>query len=240
MKASITRDKIGNITQVAGFPVHPMANIVPLDENLLSLASSIQETGLLHPVVLYKGKIIDGRRRTLACAELGIVPRTNDIGTDKEFTAKEIYNIVIGESTRRNLTSAQRAIIAAKQTMAGNHKLTGFNDARQYAKSIWDISVNSLNFAKWLVKNFPKYADEIFEKGFVQIGNKKWAGVSGLVKFLKTTKPAKNIAGDDAELQIAFSTTQSHIDYLKAARISKDKIVFVLEQTIKGLSDDTN
>ena len=57
---------------------HPIANIWPLlsDRELQDLVDDIQQYGLLHPVVLYEGKILDGRNRARACELAGVAIKT--------------------------------------------------------------------------------------------------------------------------------------------------------------------
>ena len=47
---------------------HEAANLFPLDEeNLAGLANDIRERGQLVPIETLGGKVLDGRRRWLAC-----------------------------------------------------------------------------------------------------------------------------------------------------------------------------
>lgn len=52
---------------------HKFADIFPMIEGneLEVLKNDIQEHGLLNPIVLYEGKILDGRNRFKACEENG-------------------------------------------------------------------------------------------------------------------------------------------------------------------------
>lgn len=56
--------------------VHPAADLFPmLDESALQeLAADIKTNGLVHPVVLYQGKVLDGRNRLAACKLAGVAP----------------------------------------------------------------------------------------------------------------------------------------------------------------------
>ena len=57
---------------------HSIADIWPVlsDEELQSLADDIEQNGLVHPVVLYEGKILDGRNRARACEMAGVAIKT--------------------------------------------------------------------------------------------------------------------------------------------------------------------
>jgi len=153
--------------------VHTMANIVPLDPKTATLEQSINRTGLLQPIMLYKGKIIDGRRRAISCAKLGISPTVNDIGVEFDRTPKELYEIVLAENTRRSINKGQKAIIAAFQVTRNAHKLMGIPTALEYAKSVWDISPVSYKKAKFIVDKSQTHAAEIFNTGFAEIEGKQ-------------------------------------------------------------------
>ncbi len=59
------------------YEIHPLAHRMPemADTEFNLLKESIQRDGLLQPVVVYEGKILDGRHRYRACRELQIVPQ---------------------------------------------------------------------------------------------------------------------------------------------------------------------
>ena len=97
------------------YPIHPLAAAFPemSEEEFADLKKSIKDHGLRHHIVLLDGQIIDGRNRDAACVELKIPPifRNYDPELDGEvpvaFVADENLN-------RRNLTTSQRAAIAAE------------------------------------------------------------------------------------------------------------------------------
>jgi multidrug efflux pump subunit AcrB len=69
----------------------------------------MRANGLLDPITLCAGQIIDGRNRYRACAMLGVSPRfTVFEGTDEDALA-----FVISKNlARRHLNDAQRAMVA--------------------------------------------------------------------------------------------------------------------------------
>jgi ParB-like chromosome segregation protein Spo0J len=92
---------------------HDAANIVPsmTADEFRELKKDIKERGLIEPIVLFDGKILDGRNRYKACAELGIAPETltldeHDIGGDPAAY------VLSTNLHRRHLTPSQRAMIA--------------------------------------------------------------------------------------------------------------------------------
>jgi N6-adenosine-specific RNA methylase IME4 len=86
---------------------HPAADMFPLLEvkRYAALFDDIQEYGLREPIVLYEGKILDGRNRYRVCRELGIEPRFVDaIGDPYAFVWST-------NGQRRDLVDDQRSLI---------------------------------------------------------------------------------------------------------------------------------
>ena len=94
--------------------IHPFANIFPLldGEPFEQLVQDIEEQGLREPILLYDGKILDGRNRYFACAQLGVEPRfeVSSASCDEEAFRESISRNL----HRRHLTASQRAMIGAE------------------------------------------------------------------------------------------------------------------------------
>jgi N6-adenosine-specific RNA methylase IME4 len=90
---------------------HPIANIFPLIEGaeFNELVTSISENGLREPIVLYEGKILDGRNRWLACLKAGRRPRFEFFEGDDP-----VAFVIDANLRRRHLNESQRAMVAAK------------------------------------------------------------------------------------------------------------------------------
>src|SRR5262249_10585873 len=95
------------------FTFHPVANIFPMmtDEEFEALKADIQQQGLLEPIWLHDGKIIDGRNRYRACCKLGIEPVTRDWNGEGGSLVTFVCSLNLN---RRHLSSSQKAIIAAE------------------------------------------------------------------------------------------------------------------------------
>jgi ParB family chromosome partitioning protein len=92
---------------------HPAANAFPLlsksnPERFHALVQNIRETGLVEPIVLYEGKVLDGRNRLLACKEAGVEPKF------EKFVPNGVGPVqwIVAKNTRRDLTATQRAAAA--------------------------------------------------------------------------------------------------------------------------------
>ena len=94
---------------------HPASRIFPLMEpdDLEELIADIKAHGLLNPVVMHGGQVLDGRNRLLACHEAGIEPTTvewRDVVKDGHVSPVEW--VIAHNLKRRHLTSSQLAVIA--------------------------------------------------------------------------------------------------------------------------------
>lgn len=90
---------------------HPIANAFPLisGDSFAELVSAVRDMGLIEPIVLYEGKILDGRNRYRACIEAGVEPRF------EQYTGNDPFGFVIAMNlARRHLDEAQRAMCAAR------------------------------------------------------------------------------------------------------------------------------
>ena len=90
--------------------VHPVADLFPtLDEaDFEALVANIRALGLLEPIWVKDGAIIDGRNRYGECRSAGVEPRF------REYEGDDLVGFVVATNIhRRHLTESQRADIAA-------------------------------------------------------------------------------------------------------------------------------
>ena len=76
-----------------------------------SLRDDIKAHGLLTPIELCEGKIIDGRHRYRVCKELDIKPEFVDAPINGQTPAEYVWSL---NGARRHLTASQRAAVAAE------------------------------------------------------------------------------------------------------------------------------
>ncbi len=103
----IREDLKGPIPQMEA---HDISSLFPLmsDEELRALTEDIRKNGLLEPIEVYEGKILDGRNRLKACQLAGVEARF----VDWKGAGSPVAYVVSKNLYRRHLTSDQRATIA--------------------------------------------------------------------------------------------------------------------------------
>ena len=94
------------------YDIHEAAKIFPLmpEDELDQLAADIQAHGLLEPIIIHDGKILDGRNRERACMMIGLEPTYKII--EMEGDILPIEYVVSKNLHRRHLSPAQRAAVA--------------------------------------------------------------------------------------------------------------------------------
>jgi hypothetical protein len=91
--------------------VHELAKLFPemSDFDFEELKEDIKENGLLNPITIYEGMILDGAHRARACEELGRTPEAEEF----EGTAADALTFVVSSNVhRRHLTESQKAVIS--------------------------------------------------------------------------------------------------------------------------------
>jgi ParB-like chromosome segregation protein Spo0J len=94
---------------------HPICLLIPsADEyELQDLSDDIRAHGLIDPIVLFEGMILDGRNRSVACERAGVAPRYVQFGGGRE----DALILVISHNLKRrhlNKQSIADALVAAE------------------------------------------------------------------------------------------------------------------------------
>ncbi len=92
--------------------VHPVADLFPpmTEEEFRGLKEDIRQHGQREDIVVWCGQLIDGRHRLRACRELGIKPQIAELMEETD----PVQYALSHNLHRRHLTTAQRAMVAAK------------------------------------------------------------------------------------------------------------------------------
>ena len=99
---------------MATYEFHPFADVWRLftEDEFAKLKADIQAHGMRLPIILYAGKVLDGRNRYRACRELDIPARYE---TAKAKTDAEALALVVSlNEHRRHLTTEERSFIAGR------------------------------------------------------------------------------------------------------------------------------
>jgi len=93
---------------------HPLADVFPAmsQEEFTRLADSIERDGLLDPITLLDGAILDGRHRQRACDERGVEPRYEEWNPACGITPLEW--VIARNLDRRQLTTGQKTALAVE------------------------------------------------------------------------------------------------------------------------------
>ena len=103
----MTERNLGDFIVTEKLEVHPAGMIFPPmdDETYRGFKDSIAKHGLAEPIVLFQGKILDGKERYRACIELGIPVRAREQNnpTILYFGDLDIDGVQIPETFLRSL-----------------------------------------------------------------------------------------------------------------------------------------
>jgi ParB-like chromosome segregation protein Spo0J len=89
---------------------HEAANIFPIDdEHIDALADDIKNNGQAVAIELMDGKVLDGRRRWLACIKADTKPVTREVSVDDPVAHVLSLNL-----HRRHLTPSQASMVGAR------------------------------------------------------------------------------------------------------------------------------
>lgn len=156
---------------------HPLAELFPLmpDSEIRELAEDIKTSGQQHAIVIYEGKILDGRNRYRACNIARVEPKY------AKFPGGDPLKFVLSRNLhRRHLTDAQRAMVAAKiaDLKPGEVKSANWRITQPEAAKTLDVPVRTVQRAKAVMVASPKKAAEVV------------AGTKSLAKAEKEIKEA--------------------------------------------------
>ena len=153
---------------------HPYADLFPMmsDEAIKATADDIAQQGLLVPIIIFEGKILDGRNRRIACKIAGVTP------TYEEYSGNNPLGFVVAHNLHhRHLTESQRAMVAAKLANLENgtnrHILgSSIDEARisqPAAAAMLSVSVPSVTRAKAVVEHGTDELNNLVTTGQVSV-----------------------------------------------------------------------
>lgn len=113
-----TEPKDYNIKEIT---IHPEANATPVmtKEQYDALKLDIERNGQIDPVILFRGKIVDGRHRHRIMSELNH-KTISGVSMPNNSTIAEIKSLAKSKETHRHQTPTQLAIYAYRQMLSHN------------------------------------------------------------------------------------------------------------------------
>jgi len=175
-------------TTKAEYEFHPIANIFPLmtDEEFKAFKEDIRTKTQQEPIILYQGKILDGRNRYNACKALYLAPIT------EEYKGSDPLGYVLSANLhRRHLKESRRATVAASlvTTKLGDNqhiKKEGRPIDLGTAAKMLNVSEKSVKRAKNVLENGVPALVEAVKQGKLR--------VSAVEHFAKSNDQDKLIA----------------------------------------------
>ena len=214
------------------YPIHPAADAFPMIGSgaLTELSQDIRKNGLLEPVKLWQGQILDGRNRSKACEIACVEPRYEEV-----VTSDPVAYVISANIHRRHLTTQQRAAVGAelanmtKQDTLKQNTTDVSNDttekvSTQQAADMMDVSKASVDRAKKRMKDDPA-AHEAAKRG-EKVKAQKKPKAPKYQSWISIIKEAGVISGNPGS---------SSIDELKAEILKHQPAVVF---TSKGVSPD--
>ena len=148
--------------------IHDEALSTPrmLDVQYEALKTDIEQNGQLDPVVIYRGKIVDGRHRFIILNELNIKTITC-FKMPNNSTLSDIKKLVRSKETRRHETATQLAISALRHIIKSNEKMT-----QAEASKMFGVGPKAIGFAKKILVDYKRedLLDILFDGGKINIG----------------------------------------------------------------------
>lgn len=159
---------------------HAYADLFPMmsPDKLAELSADIKAKGLSDPIVTIDGQILDGRNRYEACKMAGVEPHFADYHGDDPLGYVISHNL-----TRRHLTEAQRAMVAAKMADLphGGAQYSQKNESpigrstptREEASKLLNVGHSSVGRAREVLKKGAKELVQAVESGQLSVNAAK-------------------------------------------------------------------
>jgi N6-adenosine-specific RNA methylase IME4/ParB-like chromosome segregation protein Spo0J len=205
------------------YDLHDLCKLFPPmpEDQFNSLIDSIRDHGLLTPIMLHEGKILDGRHRYKACINLGIEP------SFEEYEGEDALGYVIALNlSRRHLDESQRAMIAGRisNLKDGQRKITGAsigaaNISQTEAASQLGVGRMSVQRArKVLDKGTPELAEAV-DNGQIAVS------VAAKIAEMEPEQQAQVIADPKPEQAIKKIARQEKEEALAGKTIGQSLLV---------------
>jgi hypothetical protein len=195
------------------YKIHSLANLVPMatELELQALIQDIQENGQREDALLYKGEIVDGRNRQIACQKLGIDLKVREI--DETMKQLDVVKLVKSMSTRRNLSNTQLAMSAVneinltKDMHSADQKVIKLTS--ETAAKKWAVSKRMVERAMYIYKQDSAVAETLFNGRTVTLFDptKKLEITTNKLSTIETILKRNALDQEEATLKLLFECT---------------------------------
>ena len=184
---------------------HPLANCFPLMEGqeFEEFVADIAAHGMRSDIVMFEGKVLDGRNRYRACQRLGIEPRSSHYeGSDP------VAFVVSTNLHRRHLNESQRGLIAARLAAyvdGSNQFVTktenegtpiGEPSSREVAAKALNVGTSTVDRAKVILREGTAEEIKAVEDGVASV-----TGTAEKIKERNTGQPRRKKKSTQSEKQ---------------------------------------
>ena len=152
------------------YPIHPLADCFPRmpGPEFVLLKKDIRENGLIEPIWVYDGKVLDGRHRQFACQEVGVEPRY------RQYEGSNPLGFVISLNlNRRHLSESQRAMVAAGLANMPAHRpddnCANLRTSQDDAAEMLQVSRRSVQTAAKVERTAPAEVVEAVKAGNISL-----------------------------------------------------------------------
>lgn len=135
--AKVAVGQLDGSTTVQELEVHPLALLIPgmSDADELRLRADIEINGVLEPLVLFEGKVLDGRHRLRIAVSAGAIVRVEQFTGTAADARSYVWSANV---SRRHLSQAQLALAADR---------FGFTDAARRGNESWSRASKAIGGA---------------------------------------------------------------------------------------------
>ena len=184
------------MTSDSKYPISVLALIFPSLSPLefQALVESIGERGLLVPVTLWRGEIIDGRHRYEACLQAGVAPRFQELPDD----ANPLDHVMDVNGNRRHMSESQRAITAHRLWEESSSGWLGLGQASGGSANLHRFSLQAAAKQFNISRRLVAHAGKVTGRDSQAIPELRRTAEQGIV----TVSDASKIANQPPEIQL--------------------------------------
>jgi DNA repair photolyase len=224
-----------------GKRIHPLASLFPpmSGDEFAAVCEDVKANGLVEPIVVLNGEILDGVHRLRACLQTGIEPRyqewNGEGGTPMQYVWSRNW-------TRRHLTAGQRAVIslAAEKELAKEAALRMSPKARaegvERFPQVVDETGRARDQAGRLGGVSGRYVQDakLVEQSSLELLRLVWRGALTLPAAKRQTRLLAGEPANDARTHRVHLVFADHS--LKSQRLSKAEAAALRKALAKSLA----